>query len=120
MRKAAIAIAFIAFNSYALALDCNNAMTDPEMYQCAGKDLAAADKKLNQTYGRLMSLLDNEGQKKLKEAQRAWLKFRDANADFAGDLNRGGTLERLNFLGAKANMTNARVEELDSEIESRK
>lgn len=38
------------------------------------------DKEMNQTYTRLMSRLSKEQQTSLREAQRAWLKYRDAEA----------------------------------------
>lgn len=98
---------------------CAKPMADAELLQCESKYLAAADMKLNTTYGKLMDLLDAEGKIKLKEAQRAWISFRDANAKFAGDLNRGGTGESLNVVGTKTTMTNDRTKDLQSEIEAR-
>lgn len=98
---------------------CKGATTDMQLRECESKSLSAADAKLNIAYSKLTKLLDAEGKKKLKEAQRAWIAFRDANAVFAGDLNRGGTAEDLNIIGTKTNMTNARVKELQSEIEAR-
>jgi uncharacterized protein YecT (DUF1311 family) len=102
------------------ASSCENAVSDPDLRACASKEFTAADKRLNDVYSKLNKLLDPEGQRKLREAQRAWIKYRDANAEFSGDINRGGSAEILNIIGAKTLMTNQRVKELEEEIEVRK
>jgi uncharacterized protein YecT (DUF1311 family) len=78
------------------ASSCENAVSDPDLRACASKEFTAADKRLNDVYSKLNKLLDPEGQRKLREAQRAWIKYRDANAEFSGDINRGGSAEILN------------------------
>lgn len=39
------------------------------------------DKELNRVYGELMNKFNTQDKLKLKEAQRAWVKFRDAESD---------------------------------------
>ena len=39
------------------------------------------DKELNRVYGELLNKFNDADKKRLKEAQRAWLKFRDAEAE---------------------------------------
>jgi uncharacterized protein YecT (DUF1311 family) len=52
-----------------------------------------ADAGLNKTYETLLTKLpDAEGKEKLKESQRGWLAFRDAEAAFAADQARGGSM----------------------------
>ena len=43
------------------------------------------DARLNENYKRLMSKLSEERKKALLEAQRAWIRFRDANCTFWDD-----------------------------------
>jgi lysozyme inhibitor LprI len=65
-----------------------------EMNRQAAKDFEKADTDLNSTYAALMAKLpDAESKLKLKESQRAWIAFRDAEAAFAADQFRGGLLK---------------------------
>lgn len=62
---------------------CNPAGTQSEMNICAKKEFAQADKELNDAY---KSLIKKESDDalfigKLKVAQNAWLKFRDAEIE---------------------------------------
>ncbi len=50
---------------------------------CAAQAFDVADKALNDAYKALSAKLDQEGRVKLKESQRAWLQFRDADAALA-------------------------------------
>src|SRR5215813_2126421 len=69
---------------------CANPQTQLEMNECQGKEYRKADAELNAVYKQLMSKLDDEGEKAaLKNAQLAWIKFRDANCDFEAYLNKG-------------------------------
>ena len=46
-----------------------------------GEAYSRWDKELNRVYGELLNKFNDEDKKKLKEAQRAWVKFRDAESD---------------------------------------
>ena len=55
--------------------DCDkNQMT---MNMCASHRYSAADKTLNQQYRQLMAQQDAVGKQRLRDAQRAWISFRD-------------------------------------------
>ena len=70
-----------------------NARSQPELNRQAAKDLEKADTELNKTYEALLRKLpDAESKEKLKQSQRAWLAFRDAEAAFASDQVRGGSM----------------------------
>lgn len=121
MHHFALAVALVLMTGVAQAATrCDNATTNVQLQDCQAAAYQAADARLNASYAQLLKLLDEEGRRKLRTAQKAWLAFRDANAEFAGDLNRGGTAESLNILGAKTLMTEARKTELDAEIKARK
>ena len=62
-----------------------------------------------------MKHLDGEQKQKLRITQRAWLRFRGANANFQASLVRGGTLAPLVRIGSLTEMTKARTEELKKE-----
>jgi uncharacterized protein YecT (DUF1311 family) len=63
------------------ALDCENAMTQAAMTECAGRDYEAADKALNAAWqaaaGKARTSSAQEFDR-LLDAQRKWLKYRDA------------------------------------------
>ncbi len=68
---------------------------------------------MNQVYKQVLAAIDPEAQPKLKAAQRAWVQFRDADAQFHGDLEaRDGSMAPLVEAGRRATMTKARVKEL--------
>ena len=57
-----------------------------------GKAFNAADAEFNQVYNKILSGITNPEDKKLFiEAQRAWLKFRDAEVAFGQNYFPGGT-----------------------------
>jgi uncharacterized protein YecT (DUF1311 family) len=56
------------------------ATAQPEMNRCADEDSTAADAELNHIYQQLLAKNkgDENATKKLRDAQRAWVAFRDA------------------------------------------
>lgn len=69
-------------------------MTTQGMVECMAAERELHDAKLNAAYQQLMAELPEDRREALKEAQRAWIKFRDAYADFLYDPN-GGTIVRI-------------------------
>jgi len=70
-----------------------HAQTQAGMNAQARADFERADSERNKTYEALLTKLsDTESKQKLKESQRAWLAFRDAEAAFAADQLRGGSM----------------------------
>jgi len=98
---------------------CADAQSQAEMNMCWGKEYKAADAKMNKTYQDFMSKLDESEKMQLKNAQLAWLKYRDANCDFVADLYKGGTMRPMIAAICLADVTNARVNELKSQIKDR-
>jgi uncharacterized protein YecT (DUF1311 family) len=108
----AVALLACAFTQSLLALNCQNATTTVEMKECASADLQKADKALNATYKKLMAKLDEIAKEKLKKAQKAWIVYRDANAEFSADEMRSGTGEGLLYMSTVTQMTEQREKEL--------
>ena len=98
---------------------CANAQTQAEMTQCAANAYKAADKVLNQVYQQLVAKLDDEEKAQLKEAQTAWLKYRDANCDFVADQYKGGTMRPMIYAGCLEAVTRNRTTELRTQIKER-
>jgi uncharacterized protein YecT (DUF1311 family) len=116
MKNSLFFLLLVSFQIHASGL-CNKVVTTADMLECADDEFSAADKKLNITYGNLLKTLDAEGQRKLKDAQRVWIKFRDLNADFAGDSMRGGSAEPLVIIGERTQMTAERTKQLQYRLD---
>lgn len=98
----------------------DNAKSNMEMKECAGKGYDAADKRLNQVYQEIRAKLNKakdpdskEILKRLTASQRAWVAFRDADCDLAGVSMLGGTGESLEITGCLAGTTQERVKFLE-------
>lgn len=98
---------------------CANPQSQAEMNQCAAKDYIAADGVLNQVYQKLVAKLDEEEKAQLKEAQTAWIKYRDTNCDFVADQFKGGTMRPMIYAVCLADVTKKRTSELRTQIEDR-
>jgi uncharacterized protein YecT (DUF1311 family) len=98
---------------------CADPQTQVEMTQCAANAYKAADAVLNQVYKQLVAKLDEEEKAQLKEAQNAWLKYRDTNCDFVADQYKGGTMRPMIHAGCLADVTKNRTAELRDQIKER-
>ena len=93
-------------------IDCDKALTQHDMNFCAAEDYKAADSMLNVTYRALQATLDKKTQDMLKDAQRAWIKFRDEECHYQASPNEGGSLWPLVYHGCLTDLTKARTKEL--------
>ena len=73
-----------------------------------------ANRELDAVYKQLMGKLDADGQKALKEAERSWIKWRDAEAVLIARVGGavGGSDLRVDVLTAQAELINQRTEVL--------
>lgn len=95
---------------------CDNAQTTAAMRQCEIARLKRADAGMNAAYKSLSAKLDQQGQAKLRTAQRAWLKYRSAEAAYQADTARGGTLAPLIAESVQADLTEARRRDLERAV----
>jgi len=114
----ALPAVLLALADRARALDCSNPITTADMVTCASRDFDEADKALNASYTSAMALMRKrapdlpKAADRLRDAQRAWLAYRDANCGWAAGAVDGGSMEPLVSLGCKTTMTRARTAEL--------
>jgi uncharacterized protein YecT (DUF1311 family) len=88
---------------------------DPDYKPPGTEENAAVDQanaKLDAVYKRLMSKLDADGQKALKEAERSWIKWRDDEAMLMARVGGavGGSAMRVDFAKAQLKLINQRME----------
>ncbi len=95
---------------------------DPDWKQPGTEEAAAvakADKQIDVVYKQLMSKLDTEGQKSLKDAQRSWIKWRDHEALFIARVGGaiGGSSLRVDLMTAQAHLIRERTGILKAHLE---
>jgi uncharacterized protein YecT (DUF1311 family) len=101
-----------------MALPFESKGKDPEFKPPGAEENAAVDQantKLDAVYKRLMSKLDADGQKALKEAERAWIKWRDDEAMLTARVGGavGGSALRVDFANAQKKLIDQRIEVLN-------
>jgi uncharacterized protein YecT (DUF1311 family) len=96
--------------------ECQNATTSSAMRACENRRYADAQHELDTAYQDLLRHLDERQRQKLRVAERAWLRFRDTNAEFQASLAQGGTLGPLLKTGSLTEMTQARAMELKKAV----
>jgi uncharacterized protein YecT (DUF1311 family) len=66
-----------------VACDCSKSKNELELSFCLAAKRDANEKQLNDSYSVLMRRLSPAGKTRLRDAQRAWIKFRDAECLYA-------------------------------------
>lgn len=93
MRAAIPLILLLLMAAPAHAIDCNG--TQSEMNECAASGYRQADAALNSVYQRLVARLTEPGRARLREAQRAWVAYRDEECDFMSSGVEGGSVQPM-------------------------
>lgn len=122
MRVLSAVLALAAAPLAAENLDCNDAITQLDMNRCAHQAYQMADEDLNLAYGmavnaaREMDAYLTEGQvpavDMLRDAQRAWISYRDKACEVESTLMRGGSMQPLLYSSCLERETRARTESL--------
>ncbi|MCT8997522.1 lysozyme inhibitor LprI family protein [Chelativorans intermedius] len=120
MRCAAILIAGVALVSpnFAFAQDmskCIEMETQGGMTECAIAALNTSDKKLNELYKRIEARLsdDADTKKLLIQAQRDWIRFRDAECNFQTAGAAGGSIAPALVAMCMDGLTQSRIEDFE-------
>ncbi len=98
---------------------CEGYGSQAEASGCAHREYKAADAELNKAYNRLSGILDTEEKALLKEAELAWIKYRDSNCTFESSQYAGGTMRPMIESFCLARVTKARTAELREQYELR-
>ncbi|MEA3011732.1 MAG: hypothetical protein QOD42_277 [Sphingomonadales bacterium] len=119
-----IALALLAAVQPMSAQECALVTTQMELTACAQQDFERADAELNRlwreiiegaretdrTPGNGRTAEDNRSEAAiLRRAQRAWLAYRDAQCEYEGLGNRGGSLEPMDVNLCLARLTRERI-----------
>jgi uncharacterized protein YecT (DUF1311 family) len=101
--------------AYAACLDRAGGVT-PAMVQCSNEEAGRWDRRLNAAYGGIMRDPGWNAETKalLRDAQRAWIAYRDRSCAAQGELAaEGGTLSRIIAADCVARLTADRAAELE-------
>ena len=92
---------------------CNDANSTAEIVQCLATQTAIWDRRLNLAYQKLMSSLPARRRDRLRNAQRLWVQFRDA--DCAYFASGEGSIARVEAGQCLLRLTTARAQELEGD-----
>lgn len=119
---ALIASALSVKAALAQDIDCSNAQIQLEMTFCAERDWQIADADLNDAYKAAQGLMakvdadlpamERGAVASLRDAQRAWVTFRDAACAAEGYSSHGGSIEPMIIYFCRARLTEARAADL--------
>lgn len=98
-------------SAYSACMDKSGGVTF-DMIECSNDELSLQDSRLNIAYKNAMEVLEGESKTKLREAQRLWIEFRDANCGIYYNLS-GGTMDSLNGVSCELDMTKERADALE-------
>ena len=108
--------------------DCNDPMSQLEMNACAALDFERADAELNRVWREAVAAaraadaeIDRNydqrptSEAKLREAQRAWIAYRDAHCTVVRYAEaRGGSMEPMTYDACRTTLTEERTAQLRS------
>ncbi len=117
-----LTIATLALPGTTRAQNCDNPIAQQEMNYCAHKGFEAADARLNSAYKTVRAKLKEwdadlpetlkGGADALRDAQRAWITYRDKACEAEGFLFRGGTMEPFIVSSCKTRLTERRTKDM--------
>jgi len=107
---------------------CADPPDQQTMTACAYQEWQTADAELNSVYRRVMAMLKDQdaqlyaaqrgGPEALRDAQRAWITFRDKTCEAEGFAMRGGTAEPMVVAFCLTRITRERIGHLYGMLET--
>ncbi|MFM6925322.1 MAG: lysozyme inhibitor LprI family protein, partial [Ferruginibacter sp.] len=95
----------------------SHAQTQLEMHMQAAAAAKKADAAMTAVYKKLMAAQDEKGKKLLLEAQRAWIKYKEAHCTSVANAYEGGSMQPMVYSGCIAELTKARTKELQAMLD---
>ena len=100
---------------------CQNATTQLQLNECAAASYAKSDKDLNKVYRDILARLKGPSETKTDfiAAQRAWLKYRDAQCRFEISGLEGGSVQPMIYSQCLDTLTQSRTKYLSQFLDCR-
>lgn len=97
-------------------LDCSDTAYLPQiaLNECAARDYAQWDARLNAVYQQVMATSDAARRERIRAAQRAWIPYRDLTCDMEAADAFGGTIAPLVQFSCLSRLTERRTLDLQS------
>ena len=92
--------------------DCSTSRTQSEMTACLGDDMKSADALLNKNYQTLMKQLGAKDKTNLRDAQRAWIVYRDKECAFRTAPYQDGSVAPSLIAACVTELTSQRILDL--------
>jgi len=117
-----LTLIFLSLTGSAWSIDCAKAITTPEANECGRIEQKKVEEKLNQIYQRILKDLekpDTETEKftemksTLVNAQRVWVKFREADCHAVYVRNQSGTIRGIAFISCMQQRAEDRIKQLE-------
>lgn len=112
----AVTSLWLCGNAYAEKIDCKKASDQNSLNRCADLSYQAADKKLNETYGKLLAKVSPQGKPRLQKAERAWVAYRDAQCDFLSSSAGPYSAQPMIHSSCLSRLTQAQTRLLDEQL----
>lgn len=102
---------------------CDDEYDTAAIVSCLQSEFEAEDRRLNDRYRRVVAMMRASdasaatpaiGEQRLREAQRAWIRFRDAECTLTGHAMVGGSQEAILEAGCRTARTRERIGQLDN------
>lgn len=125
----ALAVSALVIEPPLSSAQCRNTSVQSEMTICAYQDFERADRELNRLWAGLIAKArscdrspdcgrtesDQRSEEQiLRKGQRAWIEFRDAQCEYEGLDERGGSMEPMTVNLCLARLTRERIKQLNS------
>ena len=125
----ALALSALAIEPALSSAECRNTSVQSELTICAYQEFERADRDLNHLWARLIAKArscdrsadcgrtasDQRSEEQiLRKGQRAWVQFRDAQCEYEGLDERGGSMEPMTVNLCLARLTHERIKQLNS------
>ncbi|TPI41797.1 DUF1311 domain-containing protein [Mesorhizobium sp. B3-1-9] len=104
-------------SAHAAATDCAAAKTQADLATCTAANAASADAGLNAVYKALAGRLAPANLKRLRDAQRAWIPFRDKECAFRTQPYADGSVYSTLIETCRAELTKARLAQLQHQLQ---
>jgi uncharacterized protein YecT (DUF1311 family) len=117
----ALLIAIGAAGSHAHAADpnCDNAHDEAAIDRCMASARNRTDRELNQVYQALMAKVSDRGKRQLRDAERAWITYRDRQCAFDTAGSIGGSIHDAMVANCHDRITTAHIAELKAQLNCR-
>ncbi|EKM99580.1 MULTISPECIES: lysozyme inhibitor LprI family protein [unclassified Acidocella] len=111
-----ILVAGLLLTGPALAQNCADTQTQTDLNICSYQAFQTADAALNASYRTLMAKLSPAGQTGLREAERDWVAYRDAQCGFETMGTQGGSIHPLVLNQCETALTQAQTRRLEAQL----